>query len=263
MKDFVRVSEHIRRITLAYKDIFTTVYLLESADGFLLFDVASFDTDLDVLQPALCACGVTKENLKCVFISHNHRDHAGGLSRFVTLYPDTVIVSRSPALQEKFAGHPFLFPEEGALLLDTYRVLPIVGHTQDSAALFDVRTNTLITGDCLQLWGICGSEDWASNINFPTEHVRALARLNQIEIDAIYTAHDYYPLGYFAVGRDAVARYLDACLEPLLRVKEMILEESAASDAEIRTHYNAREGIPTIREAVVKAVRRSVAEGGL
>ena len=263
MKDFVRVSEHIRRITLGYKDIFTTVYLLECADGFLLFDAASFDTDLDVLHPALRACGVTKENLKYVFISHDHRDHAGGLARFVTLYPDTVIVSRSPALQEKYAEHPFLFPKDGMLLLDTYRVIPIVGHTQDSAALWDVRTNTLITGDCLQLWGICGAEDWAANINFPTEHMQALARLEGIEIDAIYTAHDYYPLGYFAVGREEVARYIAACREPLWRVRSLIAEHPDASDAEIRALYNAQEGIPTIREAVVKAVRKSIAEGGL
>jgi hypothetical protein len=126
-----------------------------------------------------------------------------------------------------------------------------------------MRTNTLITGDCLQLWGICGSEDWASNINFPTEHVRALARLREMEIDEIYTAHDYYPLGYFAVGREAVARYLDACYEPLLRVKALITENPQATDAEIRVRYNADEGIPTIREAVVKAVRKSVSEGGI
>jgi hypothetical protein len=115
----------------------------------------------------------------------------------------------------------------------------------------------------LQLGGILGSEDWASNINFPTEHVRALARLNQIEIDAIYTAHDYYPLGYCAVGRDAVARYLDACLEPLLRIKELIVANPEADDAAVRALYNAQEGIPTIREAVVKAVRKSISEGAI
>ena len=261
MKHFEKITENIYRLTTAYKDIFTTVYLLIAEKGAILFDAASFDADIDeVIAPALAALGVTPQY---VFISHNHRDHAGGLSRFVAQYPEVTIVSRSPALQEKLAAHPFLFPEEGTVLLDTYRVIPIVGHTQDSAALLDTRTNTLITGDCLQLWGICGSEDWASNINFPTEHVRALARLNQIEIDAIYTAHDYYPLGYCAVGRDAVARYLDACLEPLLRVKALISEHPEANDAEIRALYNATEGIPTIREAVIKAVRKSVSEGGI
>jgi hypothetical protein len=68
-------------------------------------------------------------------------------------------------------------------------------------------------------------------------------------------------LGYFAVGREAVVRYLDACYEPLLRVKGLIAEDPVASDAEIRARYNATAGIPTIREAVVKAVRKSISAG--
>ena len=261
MKHFEKITENIYRLTTVYKDIFTTVYLLIAENGAILFDAASFDEDIDgVIVPALDALGVTPQY---VFISHNHRDHAGGLARFVMHYPKVTIVSRSSVLREKYAEHSFLFPEEGTMLLDTYRVIPIVGHTQDSAALLDVRTDTLITGDCLQLWGICGAEDWAANINFPTEHMQALACLRETEIDAIYTAHDYYPLGYCAVGRDAVARYLDACLEPLLRVKALISEHPAASDAGIRTLYNATEGIPTIREAVIKAVRKSAEEGAL
>lgn len=261
MSHFEKITENIYRLTTSYKDIFTTVYLLIADKGAILFDAASFDQDIDeVIAPALLELGVTPQY---VFISHNHRDHAGGLARFVAQYPKATIVSRSPSLQEKYAAHPFLFPEEGTVLLDTYRVIPIVGHTQDSEALLDMRTNTLITGDCLQLWGICGAEDWAANINFPTEHVQALARLNEMEINAIYTAHDYYPMGHFAVGRDAVARYLNACMEPLLRVKSLIAEDPGATDAEIRARYNAAEGIPTIREAVIKAVRKSVSEGGI
>ena len=262
MKGFEKITGSIYRITTTYKDIFTTVYLLIAPNGVILFDAASFDEDVDqVLVPALEQLGVTAEKLKYVFISHNHRDHAGGLSRFAARYPETTIVSRSPVLQEKYAGHPFLFPEEGEMLLDTYRVIPIVGHTADSAALLDTRTNTLITGDCLQLYGICGSEDWASNINFPAEHWQALDRLEKMPIAAVYTAHDYYPHGYFAVGEAEVARYITACREPLLRIKELIVAHPEADDAAVRALYNTTEGIPTVREAVVRAVRKSVLTG--
>lgn len=259
MKRFEKISKNLYRITTPYKDIFTTVYLLIAEKGAILFDAASFDEDIDeVIAPALTELGVTPDY---VFISHNHRDHAGGLSRFAAHYPEATIVSRSPVLREKYEGHPFLFPEEGTLLLDTYRVIPIVGHTADSAALLDTRTNTLITGDCLQLWGICGSEDWASNINFPTEHWQALDKLEKMPIAAIYTAHDYHPLDYFAVGKEAVARYITACREPLLRIKKLIVTHPEADDAAVRAMYNAQRGVPTVREAVVKAVRKSVTEG--
>lgn len=254
MKHFEKITENIYRLTTSYKDIFTTVYLLIAEKGAILFDAASFDADIDeVIVPALAELGITPDY---VFISHNHRDHAGGLPRFVTHYPKTTIVSRSPALQEKFAEHPFLLPEEGTVLLDTYRVIPIVGHTQDSAALLDTRTNILITGDCLQLWGICGSEDWASNINFPAEHFAALDRLEKMPLAAIYTAHDYYPMGHCAVGEQEIARYIEACREPLLRIKELIVSHPEADDAAVRALYNATEGIPTVREAVVRAIRK-------
>ena len=82
MKAFERINDSVYRTTLPYKDIFTTVYLLWAGDEAVLFDAASFDADFDVLYPLLCAQGVTSENLKYIFISHNHTDHAGGLYMF-------------------------------------------------------------------------------------------------------------------------------------------------------------------------------------
>lgn len=262
MEKFEKIRENLYRIRTAYKDIYTSVYLLTAKSGAILFDAASFDEDMDeVIVPALSHFGVTKETLKYVFISHNHADHAGGLKRFVAHYPNTTIVSRSQKLQEKFAGHPFLFPEEGELLLDTYRVVPIVGHTVDSTGLLDTRNNVLVTGDCLQLHGIIGSGEWASNINFPAEHWQALEKLEKMPCAAIYTAHDYHPYGFSAVGEENVKQYIAACREPLLYIKKLILDQPEADDAAVRARFNEREGLPTVREGVVRAVREAVAKG--
>ncbi len=262
MKKFERIGEALQRLTVPYKDIYTTVYLLTGKGGAILFDAASFDEDVDeVIVPALLELGVTGETLKYVFISHSHADHAGGLARLVAHYPSTTIVSRSPKLQEKFSGHPFLFPEGGELLLDTYRVVPIVGHTEDSAGLLDTRNNVLVTGDCLQLHGIIGSGEWASNISFPAEHWQALDRLEKMPLAAIYTAHDYHPYGFCAVGEENIKQYIAACREPLLYIKKLILDAPEADDAAVRARFNAREGLPTLREKVVHAVREAVAKG--
>ena len=261
MKHFEKITESIWRYTLAYKDIFTTVYLLKCDAGFVLFDAASFDEDFETLCEILDGAGVTKENLKYIFISHNHRDHAGGLQKLIAAYPDTTIVSRSETLAKKYENYRVFVPVAGDMLLDTYRVIPIVGHTADSAALFDVRTNTLVTGDCLQLYGICGAEDWAANINFPSEHLQALRQLGEMQINAIYTAHDYYPLGYCAQGEEAVRAYLAACLAPLEKMRDLILAHPAATDADVRATYNAQAGIPTVREAVIRAVRAAMQNG--
>ena len=64
------MNENIHRITLPYKDIFTTVYTVKTEKGVLLFDAASFDTDLDeYIQPMLDALQITAEDLKYIFIS--------------------------------------------------------------------------------------------------------------------------------------------------------------------------------------------------
>jgi hypothetical protein len=115
----------------------------------------------------------------------------------------------------------------------------------------------------LQLWGICGSEDWASNINFPAEHLEVLEKLEEMPLSAIYTAHDYYPLGYCAVGKKQIERFFAMCREPLARIKGLILSNPEADDATIREMYNAGGKMPTIREAVVKAVRKSISEGAI
>ena len=264
MKKFEQVNDSIYRLTTSYKDIFTTVYLLKAPGGYVLFDAASFDEDIDgVLAPALAQMGVTQENLKYVFISHAHTDHAGGLKRFLQHFPGVTVVSRSEALAKKHEEHRFFAPVMGDMLLETYRVIPIPGHTADSAALLDVRSSTLITGDCLQLYGIFGSEDWAANINLPAAHVQALRELRDIEIDEILSAHDYHPYNYRAKGKQAVEDYIRACEEPLALMCRLIRENPEADDEAVRLLYNASGKIPTVRARVIGAVRAALEEGAM
>ena len=68
------ISSRIRRITIPYKDIYTSVFILDTKDGTILFDTASGDYDVDTyILPEL-----RNRNLRYIFISHNHRDHAWG-----------------------------------------------------------------------------------------------------------------------------------------------------------------------------------------
>lgn len=252
-------NRSIRRLTTAYKDIFTTVYLLEAPEGCILFDAASYPEDIDsAVLPFLQEAGITAAKLKYVFISHNHKDHSGGLERLMEHFPDCCIVSRSDSLAEKFRAFRFLKPEDGQLLLGTYRVVTIPGHTQDSSALLDLRTGTLITGDCLQQYGIRGSGDWASNISYPEEHLRAIGKVRTLAPQAIFTAHDYVPYGYRAESPQQAAQMLDACAEPLYRLKQLILDNPEADDAQIRALFSDEENHLTVNTRVVAAMRGAV-----
>lgn len=259
MQNDFKINEHIYRRTTPFKDIFTTVYVLKAPDGVILFDTASYASDVDeYIVPLLQELGVSADMLKYVFISHNHGDHAGGLARFMELYPDTCILSRAPALKEAYANYQVICPEEGDVLLDTFRVIPIPGHTMDSCALLDQRSMTLVTGDCFQLYGILGSGDWASNISYPTLHLEAVEKVRALGVAQIVTAHDYEPCGYRAEGSAEVERMLDACVEPLERLKKMILENPDLDDEGIREKFSSYEGRLNIRVRVVAAMRKTL-----
>ncbi len=258
MNNLKKINDHIYALCTPYKDIFTTVYFIMTDSGVLLFDTASYDCDVEyAIIPALRELGVGEDDFKYIFISHNHTDHAGGLGKLFEAYPNVCVVSKSESLREKFAGYTFLMPSEGETLLDTLSVVSVTGHTKDSAALYDSRTKTLISGDCLQLYGIFGSGCWGANISFSTEYAEAIEKLRKMDIEAILTAHDYHPCGRMYFGKAEIAAALDACLAPFEIIKKLIEENSKASDEIICEKYNSQNNLPRLGAHVVRKYKES------
>lgn len=257
-------AKHLAEISCfmtPYKGIFTSVFLIRTEQGALLFDAASDDSDIrDMVLPWLTEQGITSEQLKYVFISHKHADHAGGLPALLEAFPDLCVVSQSASLQDKYSVSRFLLPQDGEMLLGCLRVVSIPGHTIDSAALLDTRSRTLICGDCLQLYGIFGEGKWGANIPYPTEHRSAIARLREMEIEGILAAHHYHPLGRIYRGREEISAALDACLAPLDRMEALIAAHPDMTDEEVCALYNDAPMTPTLGAHVIKAMRRAMNE---
>ena len=257
--DLEKINDRIYALCIPYKDIFTTVYFVKTECGALVFDTASYDFDIeDAVIPALHQLGIGEKDLKYVFISNDHADHAGGLGRLLASYPEVCVVSRSEALREKFVSHTFLSPQESETLLDDLSVIFVTGHTKDSAALFDRRTKTLISGDCLQLYGIFGSGKWGANIPFFSEYAENIQKLREMDIDAILAAHDYHPCGRKYFGKTEIASALDACLAPFTLIQKLIDEAPDADDETICESYNAQGNLPTLGLRVVKNYRETI-----
>ncbi len=258
MGSFTKINDNTYRLTIPFSDIYTTVYLIKTDEGFILFDTATYDSDVtNYIIPFLEEIGVAKESLKYVFISHFHGDHAGGLPEIMRNYPSATIITRCDDIREQFKDYSVLMPEDGERVLDFLSVVSIPGHSLDSAGVFDNRTKTLICGDSLQLYGIYGSGNWGANISLPSEHFEAIKKLRAMDIDCIYTAHDYHPCGFCYSGKIEINRALDSCIAPLEEIMNMIKTNPEASDEEIVAAYNARK-LPVIGAHVAKALRKLI-----
>ena len=89
MTEYTAITPHIHRLVIPFLDIYTTVFVIKTPDGALLFDTATYPEDADnYILPALRDLGISQDALYGVVISHNHRDHAGSLSRIRQEFPD-------------------------------------------------------------------------------------------------------------------------------------------------------------------------------
>lgn len=253
MVDVQKLNEDISYFQVPYKDIFVAIYVIRTEKGTVLFDTAACDEDVHgYILPALQELQLTPSH---IFISHNHKDHAGGLASAAALWPDAAILTRSEDLCKSYPNAAA--PADGERILDVLRVIAIPGHTKDSAALLDLRTNTLITGDCLQSYGIYGSGTWYGAVVFPAEHFAAVRKLRALPLTVIATAHDYHPVGIISRGTDEINARLDSCVGALERLRSLI--EANPTLADDRVAELANDGqLPQVAPRVITALRKMI-----
>ena len=93
----------ISRLIVPFKDIFTTIFTVETEEGVLIFDTGTYPEDITRhLLPFLAEKKIPADAIRAVFISHSHGDHAGGLATLAPLVPNAVIYTRSEKLKEEF-----------------------------------------------------------------------------------------------------------------------------------------------------------------
>ena len=252
MAELQKLTNDIFFFNVPYKDIFVGIYVIRTEKGTVLFDAAGCDEDVDnYIVPALKELNTVPTH---IFISHNHGDHSGGLSRAAALWPEAVILTRNPQLQADHANAAG--PADGDLLLDCLQVIAIPGHTADSAALLDRRSNTLITGDCLQSYGIYGSGAWYGAIALPMEHLKALRKLRALPLAMIATAHDYHPVGMISRGMDEINARLDSCIGALDRLRAIMEANPQLDDAQLQTLCNDG-SLPKVAVRIIGALREA------
>lgn len=197
----ISIAEGLFLLKIPFQELYTSVFFVEGKDGLAIVDCATTSDDVDrYILPALKSM---KKSATHLLLTHSHGDHAGGAPRLLEQCPDLVCLAYEDVALPRFRR---LTARE--IILDRLQVIPILGHTNHSVGYLDRSTNTLISGDCLQLAGV---GKYTNGIRYPDLYLQSLETLKGMEIERIVASHDYVPLGNLAEGKEAVARYLDTC----------------------------------------------------
>lgn len=201
-----RIAEHLYRVRVPFEDLTTTVYVAIYEQGVAIIDSATYARDADhYILPALSELDIASRQIKVLALTHAHADHSGGLSRLSELFPNAEIRAL-----EQLPYPAYRSLADGDILLGGLQVLHLPGHTRKSVGYLDLRTKTLLSGDCLQLSGI---GKYRNGIGYPELYLESIEKARSMDISRIVASHEYDPLGSLAEGKEAVKTYLDTCAE--------------------------------------------------
>ena len=93
MENIRHLEENIWQLDLKVDNEteFVAPYLIKAENSFILVDVGP-KVGIPELERQLEIMGVTKKNLKFVFLTHIHLDHSGGLGTLLKNFPDTEVI---------------------------------------------------------------------------------------------------------------------------------------------------------------------------
>lgn len=256
MRNFEKVVENIFRLCIPFENIYTSVFLIIVEDKAILIDGAnSPKLAVEYVFPALNEIGI-KPNI--IINSHAHGDHSGGVFELAKLFPFAKIgMMQCNRLYDKNNKQCLVF-EDSEVVFDEIMILNLKGHSEDSLAVYDMRTKTLITSDCLQLAGV---GRYGTAVTNAKEYLNSLQRIKEMNVKNIISSHEYVPFGYKAIGCNSVNIYIDKCEEIIMDIKNHILNSNSDDYEEIARHYNnANKELPQIYEETIESVKKLLDE---
>ena len=250
MLRFEKLLDNIYLLKVPFGKTYTSVFLLTGPEGTVLFDSATTREDAEeIILPAVAETGLTPGYL---MISHDHSDHSGGLPWLTSAYPEAEVCMIS-AVGAKYPKYRQV--RDGDVLAGYFAVVSLPGHTKDSAALLDLRSGTMLSGDCLQLKGLWS---YGTGVMEPADYRRSIRRVREMGIKNLITSHDYDPLGSIAFGEKAVERYLDECVMNFDELEAFVLRHRGEEPERIaRAHDDAHPGEPKTQPCTVEAILRT------
>lgn len=233
---FAPVAAGLYRLDIPFDHLFTSVFLLTGDTNFIIDAATTREDVYERILPALAEMGISDAVL---LLTHRHGDHSGG----------------APFLEEAIPGITVRTLQPNASL-SYLKAIPLGGHTEDSLGYLDTRTNTLLSGDGLQFYGV---GKYGCSIVSAALYEETLDRLDALGARAILPSHAFIGGGDCAVGEDAVRVLLTSAREIWEEIKTFILSYPKDSDPfEVVRAWKAQNPTrPPLPSITVKSVRAS------
>lgn len=257
-----RIAKRCYQLTLPFVDIYTSVFLIKTDEGAILYDTGSDSDDAEkiiaFLEDMLCSLN----DVKYIFLSHTHKDHAGGLEHLCKHLKNAAVLSKSAELKARYPDFDIRSFEDGDEILDNVFAVTVPGHTLDSAAIYDRLSECLITGDCLQYYGVISRvKNYPVSILHPYEYFEAVEKLEKLDALCVYASHDYFPAGRCAKDRISSKTYIRDSVRPVKDMLKLIEEYPDKSDEELAAVINGEIAVELIDSNVFKKLRKAITKG--
>ena len=211
--DIAQETKEITRIRLCSGEVRTCVFLVENEEKgeYTLID-SGFDEHMVVQQllPSLQALSVPLSKIRRLLLTHSHGDHMDGLPTLLPHIPHVEIYAH-----ESISVRTHTLTD--GMRIGDIQAVYMPGHTVDGFGFVDVRTNSLISGDGLQLWGI---EGFGTGADLPNEYLQTHDKLLAMDICNIFSSHPYDFLGERALGCENSKAYIQESKNNYLELVE-------------------------------------------
>lgn len=249
MAEFKEIEKNIYKLCVPFEDLYTSVFVVISGNDCILIDSASNSDDADnIIIPALNKMGFVPNKF---FATHSHGDHFCGFDALKIAYENAPVYM----LESKFTSqHNRLTPvKDGDFIAENIKAVAIKGHCDEMAGILDVRTESLISGDGVQLYGVTKYGLGISNLN---EYVNSLNKLKTLNIKNLFASHEYIPFGSAARGKENVKNYLNTALYAVYDAENFVAENINGFETfdEIAKYYNEVRKLPAIGSGQAEAL---------